>query len=88
MARFKELAELAEWLAAESSRLKKRAAIAEAIVRVHAEDPEDAGLFAMYLAGTPFAEADSRKAPLSRSEGWCRRPKLRTGPAPRVRSED
>src|SRR5580698_3452830 len=61
MARFKELAELAEWLAAESSRLKKRAAIAEAIVRVHAEDPEDAGLFAMYLAGTPFAEADSRK---------------------------
>src|SRR5580698_7500626 len=61
MARFKELAELAEWLAAESSRLKKRAAIAEAIVRVHAEDPEAAGLFAMYLAGTPFAEADSRK---------------------------
>jgi DNA ligase-1 len=63
MARFKELAELAEWLAGESSRLKKRAAIAEAIARVHGEDPEgeDAGLFAMYLAGTPFAEADSRR---------------------------
>ncbi|HEY6414368.1 MAG TPA: ATP-dependent DNA ligase [Edaphobacter sp.] len=63
MAQFKELAELAEMLAGEASRLKKRAAIAEAIVRVHAEDSEgeDAGLFAMYLAGTPFAEADSRK---------------------------
>jgi DNA ligase 1 len=63
MGRFKELAELAEWLAGEASRLKKRAAIADAIARVHREDPEgeDAGLFAMYLAGTPFAEADSRK---------------------------
>ena len=63
MAGFREVAELAERLAGEASRLKKRAAIAEAIVRVHEEDPagEDAGLFAMYLAGTPFAEADSRK---------------------------
>jgi DNA ligase 1 len=60
---FRDLAELAEKLAAEASRLKKRAAIAEAIARAHEEDPEgeDAGLFAMYLAGTPFAEADSRK---------------------------
>ena len=63
MARFAGLAELAEWLAGESSKLKKRAAIAEAIAAVHAEDPasDDAGLFAMYLAGTPFAEADGRK---------------------------
>ena len=63
MALFRELAELAEMLACEASRLKKRAAIAEAIVRVHGASPEveDAGLFGMYLAGTPFAEADSRK---------------------------
>jgi DNA ligase 1 len=63
MAEFRDLAELAEGLAGEASRLKKRAAIAEAIARVHGESPEgeDAGLFAMYLAGTPFAEADSRK---------------------------
>ena len=63
MALFRELAELAEMLAGEASRLKKRAAIAEGIARVHAASPDgkDAGLFAMYLAGTPFAEADSRK---------------------------
>jgi DNA ligase-1 len=58
-----QLAELAERLAHESSRLKKRAAIAESIGAVHAEAPdtEDAGLFAQYLAGMPFAEADPRK---------------------------
>ena len=63
MALFRELAELAEMLAGETGRLKKRAAIAEAIARVRAASPdgEDAGLFAMYLAGTPFAEADPRK---------------------------
>jgi DNA ligase 1 len=63
MALFLRLAELADWLAGEASRLKKRAAIAEAIARVHAEDStgNDAGLFAMYLAGAPFAEADGRK---------------------------
>ncbi|MCU1225619.1 MAG: ligase ATP-dependent Dnl1 [Edaphobacter sp.] len=60
---FRELAELAEALAGQASRLKKRAAIVEAISRAHAEAPEseDAGWFALYLAGTPFAEADSRK---------------------------
>lgn len=60
---FRALAELAEELAGESGRLKKRAAIAEAIVAMHAAAPEseDAGRFALYLAGTPFAEADSRK---------------------------
>src|SRR3984957_9043848 len=61
MALFRLLAELAERLAAEGSRLKKRAAIAEVIGRVAAESVEDAGLFAMYLAGEPFAEADGRK---------------------------
>jgi DNA ligase 1 len=63
MALFRNLAELAETLAGESSRLKKRAAIAEAISLAHAEASEskDAGLFALYVAGTPFAEADPRK---------------------------
>ncbi len=63
MALFRDLAELAEKLAGEPGRLKKRAAIAEAISRAHADAPdsEDAGLFALYVAGTPFAEADSRK---------------------------
>jgi DNA ligase-1 len=63
MALFYAVAELAEELASESSRLKKRAAIAEAISVVHAAVPgsDDAGLFALYLSGTPFAEADARK---------------------------
>jgi DNA ligase-1 len=63
MALFLKVAELAEELAGEAGRLKKRAAIAEAIAAVHAAAPEteDAGLFALYLAGTPFAEADTRK---------------------------
>jgi DNA ligase 1 len=63
MALFRRLAELADELAGEPGRLKKRAAIAEAIATVHADAPEsdDAGLFALYLAGTPFAEADPRK---------------------------
>ena len=59
---FERLAELAEYLAHVSSRLKKRAAIAEAIAAVHAESGgADAGLFAQYLAGMPFPEADPRK---------------------------
>ncbi|HEV2619477.1 MAG TPA: ATP-dependent DNA ligase, partial [Acidobacteriaceae bacterium] len=63
MALFVQLAELAEQMAATASRLKKRAAIAEAIAAIHAAQPqsEDAGLFALYLAGEPFAESDSRK---------------------------
>jgi DNA ligase-1 len=63
MALFATVAELAEELAGEPGKLKKRAAIASAIAAVHAAAPEsdDAGLFALYLAGTPFAEADSRK---------------------------
>ena len=60
---FGAVAEVAERLAGEAGRLKKRAAIAEAIVAAHADAPEseDAGLMAMYVSGTPFAEADSRK---------------------------
>jgi DNA ligase-1 len=63
VALFRDIATLAEMLAKEPGRLKKRAAIAEAILRVHeaAPDSEDAGRFALYLAGTPFAEADPRK---------------------------
>jgi DNA ligase 1 len=63
MALFSMLAELAEGLAKEAGKLKKRAAIAEAISAVHVTGPQsgDAGLFALYIAGTPFAEADSRK---------------------------
>jgi DNA ligase-1 len=94
MSLFVDLAWLAEELAGEAARLKKRAAIVrglEAVVTgVAVDDREapvgavagavedaaiedaavefeqrerwiDAGRFAMYLAGTPFAEADSRK---------------------------
>jgi DNA ligase-1 len=63
MTLFAAVAKLAEELAGEAGRLKKRAAIAGAISAVHAAAPEneDAGLFALYLAGTPFAEADARK---------------------------
>lgn len=63
MALFREVADLAEMLAGEPGRLKKRAAIAEAIAAIHAAAPasDDAGLFALYLAGTPFAEADPRR---------------------------
>src|ERR1700720_1455977 len=63
MALFSAVAGLAEELAGEPGKLKKRAAIAGAISAVHEAAPEsdDAGLFALYLAGTPFAEADARK---------------------------
>jgi DNA ligase-1 len=63
MAEFRELARLAEELAGEPGRLKKLTAIAEALLAVHEASPqsEDAGLFALYLAGMPFAEADARK---------------------------
>ena len=65
MALFGDLARLADELAFEGGRLKKRAAIAEEIGRIAgARTPaelEDAGRFAMYLAGLQFAEADMRK---------------------------
>ena len=63
MALFAAVAEVAEKLAKETGKLKKRALIAEAISAVQESAPEskDAGWFALYVAGTPFAEADSRK---------------------------
>lgn len=63
MALFLEVAKLAEKLAGEAGRLKKRAAITAAIAAIQQASPEseDAGWFALYLAGTPFAEADPRK---------------------------
>ena len=67
MGLFQPLATLADLLAAEPGRLKKRAAIAEAIALAHRPSdlsdtiPSDAGLFALYLAGLPFPEADARK---------------------------
>src|SRR5206468_11464718 len=65
MALFAEVAILAESLAGEASRLKKRAAIAEAVGRLaNAPEPEavvEAGRFCLYLAGQPFPEADARK---------------------------
>ncbi len=61
MAHFGEVATLADELAGEGSRLKKRSAIAAAIAQIAAESLADAGLFALFLAGTPFAEADPRK---------------------------
>jgi DNA ligase-1 len=61
MARFGQVAALAEEMAGTASRLKKRAAIAAAIGAVQAEGAGDVGLFCLYLAGLPFAEADPRK---------------------------
>ena len=62
MALFLQLAQLADELAATSSRLKKRAAIAEGISAARAAgDVHDAGLLAMYLSGEAFSEADPRK---------------------------
>jgi len=69
---FSEVARLAEDLAGESSRLKKRAAIAAAIQKVAAlptsqsrdvghPDFAGAGRFCLYVAGQPFAEDDARK---------------------------
>jgi len=63
VALFLQLANLAEETAHTSSRLKKRAAIAEALREAHeaAPDADDSGLLALYLTGAPFAEADPRK---------------------------
>lgn len=62
MALFAQLAALADAFATEASRLKKRAAIADAVRSTQAADGSgDAGLLCLYLAGQPFAEADPRK---------------------------
>jgi DNA ligase-1 len=64
MALFGNLAELAERLAAEGSRLKKRAAIAEAIAAVHREAPAsgDAGAEVVEVRHAVMLEADLRAA--------------------------
>ncbi len=65
MALFAEVARLADIVAAEGSRLKKRAAIAETVHRLATADSAqavaDAGRFCLFLAGQPFPEADARK---------------------------
>jgi DNA ligase-1 len=67
LAPYSQLAALAEKMASIASRLKKRAAIAESIGSVYraagsaTSGADNAGLFALYLAGTPFAESDPRK---------------------------
>ncbi|HEY4358689.1 MAG TPA: ATP-dependent DNA ligase [Acidobacteriaceae bacterium] len=65
MALFHEVARVAEALSTEGSRLKKRAAIAEALGRLAGDRTvqgiADAGRFCLYLAGQPYPEADSRK---------------------------
>jgi DNA ligase-1 len=58
---FAEVARLAEDLAGESSRLKKRAAIAAALQRLATISAAQAGRFCLYLAGQPFAEDDARR---------------------------
>jgi DNA ligase-1 len=57
------VAGVAEALAAESGRLKKRALIVEGLSAVAGSEDgvRDAGLFCLYLAGQAFAEADARK---------------------------
>ncbi|SDF73889.1 ATP-dependent DNA ligase [Terriglobus roseus] len=62
MALFLHLATLGDELVATSSKLRKRAAIAERLVAVRREGSvEDAGLLALYLSGEVFPEADTRK---------------------------
>src|ERR1700730_12178010 len=63
MALFAAVAEVAETLAWGAGGLKRRAVITVWVLAVDAAAPqgEDAGLFALYVAGTPFAEADARK---------------------------
>ena len=61
MGTFLELATLAEEMFNTGSRLKKRARIAETILHVRAKAAGDEGLFCLFLAGLPFAEADPRK---------------------------
>ncbi|HEY0796511.1 MAG TPA: ATP-dependent DNA ligase [Acidisarcina sp.] len=55
---FAEFAALCEKLAATTRKLEKRALIAEWLCSV---TPTDAGRGALYLAGIPFAETDTRK---------------------------
>ncbi|MDE1163487.1 MAG: ATP-dependent DNA ligase [Acidobacteriaceae bacterium] len=59
---FAEVASLADALAKESSRLKKRSSIAVVVERVYREGASgDLSRLVRYLAGEPYAEADPRK---------------------------
>jgi DNA ligase-1 len=59
---FAALATLAESLAGEGSRLKKRAAIAQTVATIAMSGAgDDLGHAVRYLAGQPYAEADPRK---------------------------
>ena len=62
MSLFLQLATLGDALAETSSKLKKRAAIAERLMEVREQGSgEDAGLLALYLSGEAFPESDARK---------------------------
>ena len=61
MAGFGAVAGLAEEMAGTGSRLRKKAAIAQAVTSVHGEAGEEVALFCLYLAGLPFSESDPRK---------------------------
>src|SRR5579875_3306840 len=66
MALFADLANLAEGLSSEASRLKKRDAIAGSVGQLASSTVEvdpllQAGRFCLYLAGQPFPEADARR---------------------------
>jgi DNA ligase-1 len=62
MSLFLQLATLADELAANPSRLKKRAAITASLSTIATNNTlANAGLFALYLSGQPFPEADPRK---------------------------
>ncbi len=61
MARFEQVSALAEEMATEGSRLRKRARIAEELTKVHTDNTGDTALFCLYLAGLPFAASDPRK---------------------------
>jgi DNA ligase-1 len=61
MPHFADVAQLSDLLATEPSRLRKRAAIVEALTRIHAADPAELPPFVLYLSGLLFAEADPRK---------------------------
>lgn len=61
MVPFAAVAQTAEEAGANASRLKKRAAIEAGLTAAAQSSVREAGLFALYLAGQPFAENDARK---------------------------
>lgn len=61
MIRFAAVAQTAEEAGDNASRLKKRAAIEAGLSAAAQSSVREAGMFALYLAGQPFAENDTRK---------------------------